>query len=287
MCLIAFAIDTDPACPLLIAANRDEFHDRPTAPLHLWRLSSGAVVAGGRDLRDGGTWLGLNDSGRVAMLTNVRDVQPRPAARSRGELANRWLAGGVSWLELLDGLTPGDYGGFNLVVGDVAQGAWGWVSNRNPESPHAPAGCALHHRTLGPGLYGLSNAALDTGWPKTLRLKSALAEALALELHGDHESGRARLMQALGDNQRFETGELPVTGVPPAWEQTLSSAFVYAPDRGYGTRSSLIVRACPEPAAAHGPLGLRLELEEWTHGDDHGGQPTWDNARRQAVNILW
>lgn len=287
MCLIAFAIGADPSVPLYIAANRDEFLDRPTAPLHRWCLPNGMEVVGGRDLRDGGTWLGVNTCGRVAMLTNVRDAQPRPAARSRGELANRWLAGDVSWQGLLDGLAPGDYGGFNLVVGDVVSGVWGWASNRNPEAPHASVGSALHQRTLEAGLYGLSNAALDTGWPKTLRLKDALAEALLLESQGDRESGRARMLQALGDDQRFAAGALPVTGVPPAWEQALSSAFVHAPERGYGTRSSLVVRACPDPTAAHARLGLRVELEEWTHGSAQGGQPTWDASHRQSVNLAW
>ena len=172
---------------------------------------------------------------------------------------------------LLDGLAPGDYGGFNLVVGDVASGVWGWVSNRNPEAPHASAGSALHQRTLEAGLYGLSNAALDTGWPKTLRLKQALAEALVLESQGDRESGRARMLQALGDDQRFAADVLPVTGVAAAWEQALSSAFVHAPERGYGTRSSLVVRACPDPTAAHAHLGLRVE----TRGMDPRRRTWW------------
>ena len=84
MCLIAFAIDASPACPLLIAANRDEFLDRPTAPLHRWTLPDGTSVVAGRDLRDGGTWLGVSETGRVAMLTNVRSVQIGSGQRSRG-----------------------------------------------------------------------------------------------------------------------------------------------------------------------------------------------------------
>jgi uncharacterized protein with NRDE domain len=286
MCLIAFAIAADPVCPLFIAANRDEFLDRPTAPLHRWSLPNGAIVFGGRDLRDGGTWLGLDTTGRVAMLTNVRDPQPQPAARSRGELANRWLAGDVSWEALLEGLSAGDYGGFNLVVGDVASGAWSWVSNRHPDAPHAAVAPALFHRALEPGLYGLSNAALDTGWSKTLRLKQALSESLAMELQGNSVSGRSRLLQALGDDQQVAPDHLPLTGVPLAWEQALSSPFVHAPERGYGTRSSLVVRARREPAAA-GPLGLQVELEEWTHGGEHGGQPTWSDNQRQALSLSW
>ncbi len=286
MCLIAFAIAVDPAFPLFIAANRDEFLDRPTAPLHRWCLPNGMEVVGGRDLRDGGTWLGLNGSGRVAMLTNVRDAQPQPATRSRGELTHRWLAGDVSWADLLEGLRPADYGGFNLVVGDVAGGGWGWVSNRSPEAPHAAAKPALFHRELGPGVYGLSNATLDTGWPKTLRLKQALADALTMESQGDSASGRAHLLQALGDGRRLDHSELPETGVANAWEQALSSPFVFVPERGYGTRSSLIVRASQD-AVAEGPLGLQVELEEWTHGSDHGGRPTWASNQRQVASLKW
>jgi hypothetical protein len=78
MCLIAFAIDTDPALPLLLAANRDEFFERPTEPMHRWSLPDGTAVVAGRDLRDGGTWLGVSEAGRVAMLTNVRSAHPGP-----------------------------------------------------------------------------------------------------------------------------------------------------------------------------------------------------------------
>jgi hypothetical protein len=93
MCLIAFAIDAAPDCPLLIAANRDEFFDRPTAALHRWAEDGQAGIWAGRDLRDGGTWLGVSESGRVAMLTNVRSTRAGPGARSRGELATGWLQG--------------------------------------------------------------------------------------------------------------------------------------------------------------------------------------------------
>ena len=177
MCLIAFAIGTDPAQPLLLAANRDEFFERPTEPLHRWALPDGTGVVAGRDLRDGGTWLGMSEAGRVAMLTNVRSANPGPGRRSRGELTTRWLQSGNSWDALLSGVTAADYGGFNLVVGDLASGFWAWVSNRDPAQPHEEQTDRLHHRRLAPGVYGLSNAALDTPWPKTLRLKQALDRA--------------------------------------------------------------------------------------------------------------
>uniref|UniRef100_UPI003561741F NRDE family protein n=1 Tax=Hydrogenophaga sp. TaxID=1904254 RepID=UPI003561741F len=180
MCLIAFAINADPHCPLLIAANRDEAWDRPSAALARWALPNGQAVIAGRDLRDGGTWLGLTPSGRVAMLTNVRDAQPAKAPRSRGELVTRWLQGDADWADFSGALLAQDYGGFNLVVGDFTQGFWACVSNRHPKHPHrAESTPRLHTLPLGAGVYGLSNAALDTPWPKTLALKSALASRVA------------------------------------------------------------------------------------------------------------
>ena len=124
MCLIAFAIDADPACPLLIAANRDEFFDRPTEPLHRWALPDGSFVMAGRDLRDGGTWLGVGENGRVAMLTNVRSAHPGPGRRSRGELPARWLQADIDAEDLFAGIDPAQYGGFNLIVGDFQSGVW-------------------------------------------------------------------------------------------------------------------------------------------------------------------
>jgi uncharacterized protein with NRDE domain len=284
MCLIAFAIEADPACPLLIASNRDEFFDRPTAPLHRWALPNGVEVVGGRDLRDGGTWLGVSAQGRVAMLTNVRTAEARAAARSRGELANRWLAGEMDWPALLASLSPADYGGFNLVVGDALSGVWGWVSNRNPAHPHTTEVPTLYSRRLAPGVYGLSNATLDTDWPKTQRLKQALTEALE---QPDANEAQARLMQTLGDTRPAPIHELPQTGVPEIQEQALSSPFVHIPANGYGTRTSLLVRATRSVPTSDGSVwGVRLD--EWTHGADAPkGQAAWQEDHHQAVSLNW
>ena len=129
MCLIAFALHADPVCPLLIAANRDEFLDRPTEGLHRWALADGTHIVAGRDLRDGGTWLGLSPNGRVAMLTNVRQQQAGPGSRSRGELVTRWLQGHADDEQLAAAIDPAAYGGFNLVVGDFHRQRWSWLSN--------------------------------------------------------------------------------------------------------------------------------------------------------------
>jgi uncharacterized protein with NRDE domain len=274
MCLIAFAIDTDPALPLLLAANRDEFFERPTEPMHRWSLPDGTAVVAGRDLRDGGTWLGASEAGRVAMLTNVRSAHPGPGRRSRGELPTRWLQSGSTWETLLSGIDAADYGGFNLVVGDLTTGFWAWVSNRDPARPHTEQTGGLHHRRLLPGVYGLSNAALDTPWPKTLRLKRALDEAL-----GAGPEAEAPLVAALADHDTRLASELPFTGVPADLERALSSPFVDMAERGYGTRSSLLLNVV---RTGH---GFSADFTEWTHAPPPAGPHRWTDAQPRRLRL--
>jgi len=288
MCLIAFAIGQRTDCPLLLAANRDEFWARPTLPLAAWALEHGQTVYAGRDLLAGGTWLGFSAAGRVAMLTNVRDGQPERAARSRGELVTRWLAGpdvaadaATDVQALLQQTDPSAYGGFNLVLGDCLSGHWCWLSNRSRSAERDGPGAAASGSSqtgqplsatplplalppgwcgaaLPPGVYGLSNAALDSPWPKLRHLKAAVAAALQDTLHG--ERWQNLLLQALLDRRPAPDAQLPATGVPLAQERLLSCPFVEMPQHGYGTRSSLIARWL-RPTAANS----QLELQEWTH----------------------
>lgn len=281
MCLIAFALDADPGCPLLIAANRDEFLDRPTAALHRWTLADGTEIVAGRDLRDGGTWLGLNPQGRVAMLTNVRQSLAGPGSRSRGELVTRWLQGDVDEDRLADTIDPGAYGGFNLVVGDFHHHRWSWLSNRQPDVPHEPGAPVLHRKALGAGVYGLSNASLDTPWPKTQRLKRAVGEALAgLREPTATDDWMLSLACTLADSAPAETGELPHTGVPDDMERALSSPFVRMPERAYGTRSSMVVSA--RPAAT----GWAVHMDEWTHVHTEAAA-TLDSAQHRRETLTW
>lgn len=274
MCLIAFAIGAHADLPLLIAANRDEFFERPTAALNRWRLSDNTAVIAGRDLREGGTWLGMNESGRVAMLTNVRSADLGPGRRSRGELPARWLQPDTDWLNLKSQTVPGDYGGFNLVVGDIRQGFWAWISNRDPAHPHLPVGAErarLHSQRLLPGVYGLSNAALDTPWPKTLALKTAVRSALTAPTA---EQRQGILTRALANPDRSPTDQLPCTGVPPHIERALSSPFVDMRERGYGTRSSLILSVAHESDRD----AWTADLLEWTHAPGAGKVHRWTAA---------
>lgn len=295
MCLIAFAMGAQAHGPLLIAANRDEFWQRPTLPLDRWTLPNGVEVCSGRDVQAGGTWLGVTPQGRVAMLTNVRSGQPETAPRSRGELVTRWLLGPShtpDWPALVQDTDPTAYGGFNLVLGDLVTGAWVWLSNRFHPTASRDAVTTLtlptgwYGQALPPGLYGLSNAGLDTPWPKTVRLKQAVAATLPHLLRTPAEAQPAwqqQLLNALLDLNRAPVEHLPNTGVPLAREQGLSSPFVHLPSMAYGTRSSLLV---------HG-LGHRLHLQEWTHAvglsdqeADAGLWPLTHSQHRQQT-VAW
>lgn len=251
MCLIAFAIDAHAECPLLVAANRDEYLARPAAALQRWRLDDGTEVIAGRDLREGGTWMGLSPAGRVAWLTNVRKPGVERGERSRGELVARWLGGACDAEGFAAGIGAGDYGGFNLVVGDLRQRRWHWLSNCDPARPHEATPAQLHLAPVPAGLHTLSNASLNTPWPKARRLAAALAQAL-----DDQARAEAVLADALTDTRTVADTDLPRSGVPLEFERALSSPFVRMLQRGYGTRCSSVLR--------WGADG-RVQFDEWTH----------------------
>ena len=259
MCLIAFALQANPQWPLVLASNRDEAHDRPTAPLASWTSPRGHTLVSGRDLRDGGAWLGASGSGRIAMLTNVRSGTLRSGPRSRGELVTRWLDGDEDfngYCGALDLQAQADrFGGFNLVVGDWARGQWNWLTNR----AGGQAG-VLQSRALEPGIYGLSNGALDTPWPKTLALKAAVGAALVDEHSHSFDGLVDSLMPHLLDRTPAPPETLPETGVGLERETALSSAFVSLP--GYGTRCSAVLAVS---AASGSGTSWRLDFCETTH----------------------
>lgn len=272
MCLMAWAVGQDPAAPLWVAANRDEQWDRPTLPLQAWVLPGGATVWSGRDAQAGGAWLAFGVQGRVAMLTNVRAWPPEaPRGRSRGALVTGWLApdGPPVWADFARRHDPADYNGCNLVLGDVRQGRWAWLTNRDPAPVLATDG-ALERiggwwgRELSPGLYALSNAALDTPWPKLRRLKSALLDALAAPAV---EAACDTLLGAL-------RAHVPS---PDATDHVEASPYVYLPQRRYGTRSSLIARW-----DRAGPL----TLTEWTYASPLGPAAA-HRADQRRISIDW
>ena len=239
MCLIAFAIGAHPRWPLVIAANRDEHYERPTAPLALWTSPSGQLIASGRDERAGGTWLGISASGRVAMLTNVREPGLQPGACSRGHLPMAWLESDQTAEPFMAAMDGKAYSGFNLVIGDLVEQQWHWISNRTSAAGGLLPG--LQQRALGPGIYGLSNAFLDTPWPKTVKLTQTLTHGLANL--SEPEPLRELLWRALADRERPADQELPRTGVSWLQERELASAWVQVSGGLYGTRSSLLTLA--------------------------------------------
>lgn len=281
MCLIAFAINASPRWPLVIASNRDEFVARPTLPLAQWTSASGQAIVSGRDLQAGGTWLGLTPGGRLAFVTNVREAQPLAAPRSRGELVTRWLEGDGDAAGFIAALqaNSGAYAGFNLVLGDFQRNAWTWVTNRSDADQPWQA------RSLAPGIYGLSNAQLDTPWPKTLELKHALNVALR-DGHGEPAAGQLQdpLWAALANRARAATAQLPRTGVAPAFESALSSAFVEFSEHGYGTRSSTLVLASAVPSQGEARRWDVL-VEEKTHR--RVGTTASECARIERCELPW
>ena len=219
MCLIVFAWRPGTARPLIVAANRDEFYARPTQALSSWEDAPG--VHAGRDLEAGGTWLGVGPNGRFAALTNIRDPRQPLGPRSRGELVAAYLQGELGVEAYLDRVASrsGQYSGFNLLVGDDKQ--LGYLHAREP------APCLLE-----PGVYGLSNAGLDTPWPKLLKARSGLEGLL-------ENTDPQQLLTLLGDAQPAPDGELPETGVGLATERLLSSVFIAS--QNYGTRASTVL----------------------------------------------
>ena len=234
MCLVALALGQCDRFPLVLATNRDEYFERRSAPLEWWTPPGHAApILSGRDLKGGGTWLGLNAAGRLALVTNVRSPAGNVAtAPSRGALVPRWLAGDLPFDAYWREISTEGYNGFNVIAADVARGAWLWASN-----------AAATPRVLGPGLYGLSNAALDTPWPKSVRLKESLRSALARAASAEEpvDALAARLFEALSDPSMAATVELPSTGIPVALERQLSAVFIRTPDGRYGTRCSTLV----------------------------------------------
>lgn len=224
MCLIVFAWRPAHRQPLIVAANRDEFYARPTSPLSEWLDAPG--VFAGRDLEAGGTWLGVGKNGRFAALTNIRDPHHPLGRRSRGELVaqflcNEELRNRQTIEEYLAQVAAraAEYGGFNLLLGTVDS-----LYHLNSDNPQP--------QRLEAGIYGLSNAGLDTPWPKLLKAKVALTEAL-------NDPQPSALLRVLRDPQVAPAAELPDTGVGLATETLLSSVFIASPT--YGTRASTVL----------------------------------------------
>jgi uncharacterized protein with NRDE domain len=225
MCLVITALAAHPRYAVVVAANRDEFHARAARVSRWSDAAPFADILAGRDLKAGGTWMGVRRDGRWALVTNVREGRSRqdPAAPSRGDLVPAILNDDAPPASALPALMQHarGYNGFNLLAGD-ADGVT-WASNRAPGAMQ-----------LDPGVHGLSNALLDVRWPKVARTMDAIG---AWAARGDDDF--APVFAALADRGQADDHALPSTGVPLEWERLLSAPFIVSAD--YGTRCSTLL----------------------------------------------
>jgi len=222
MCLIVFAQKYHPRYQLVLAINRDEFFERPTAPAEFW--PEAPQVLAGRDLERGGTWFGVSTKGRVAAVTNYREPHPRmPHDKSRGMLVLEFLNGTEAAEDYLQRICASgeSYGGFNLLLGDGEQ--LYHCSNRGGAVAAVP-----------PGIHGLSNHLLDTPWPKVVTARLRLEQALLKQ-----EPNQEELLSLIADSATFPDHLLPDTGVGLERERLLSPMFISG--KTYGTRSTTLL----------------------------------------------
>ena len=249
MCLIVVGWQVDERYSLIVAANRDEYHARASAPAARW--SEAPEVIGGRDLEAGGTWMAASTSGRFAAVTNVREPGMAPGSRSRGELPRDFLLGELSAAEFAATIDYPAYAGFNLLLSDGE--ALLYCSNRS-EQP----------QTLPPGIYGLSNHRLDTPWPKLELARRRFAAALPALPAAEP------FFDLLADRTIAEDAILPKTGVALEWERLLSAVFVVS--ENYGTRASSLLLMRSDG---------KLSLQERSFGPD--GQALQSSVISTAV----
>ncbi|KAL6995983.1 hypothetical protein U1Q18_006121 [Sarracenia purpurea var. burkii] len=253
MCIAVFVWQSHPLYPFLLLLNRDEYHNRGTKAAGWWE---GGEILGGRDEVGGGTWLACSRGGKVAFLTNVLELHTLPEAKTRGELPLRFLQSGKSPREYAEEVVKEahEYNGFNLIVADLSSNSMVYVCNR-------PKGEAVLIHDVLPGIHVLSNAKLDSPWPKAQRLRVNFIELLGE--YGENEIPVNEMVEKLmRDEVKAQESELPrICSLD--WELSLSSIFVEVdtPLGRYGTRSTVALTA-----SVGGEVNLYeiyLENEKW------------------------
>ena len=222
MCLIVFAVNVLPGYPFLLAGNRDEFYHRTAKPAHRW--DTDPVIIAGKDLVAGGTWMGISESGRFAALTNYRAMNKiKENAPSRGDIVKNFLLSEDPIQTYLKRLVDdaGKYNGFNLLAGDFSE-------------LYYLTGKQEIIRKLKPGFYSISNAYLNTPWPKT---EKALHRFRSI-CEG-REVNKEAIFDLLLDREQFPIEQLPKTGLTEEMEKAVSPIFIQT--ENYGTRCSTIV----------------------------------------------
>lgn len=227
MCILFFAVNQHKDYPVIICANRDEFHQRPTEAMHWWQQPE---ILAGKDLQAGGSWLGLNKQGRFAALTNFRQpLADTSNKKSRGELVVNAIANtserDAVWSQTLQQQVH-NYQGYNLIYGDLNKlycfNSTNQVVNQ-----------------INDGFHSVSNGALDDIWPKMALGIANLQDEISLMNKAGNSLNIERLFDLMTNQQQATTEKLPQTGIPQSWEQLLSSIFIVSPD--YGTRSTTII----------------------------------------------
>lgn len=225
MCLIIFAYNSHPKYKLVLAANRDEFFERPTGTAGFWQDYPN--ILGGRDIISGGTWMGITKEGRFAAITNYRNPDMVvPNAVSRGHLARRFLTGTIDSEDFLEhiSLDKATFQGFNILVSDDGFSKLYHYSNITDKvSP------------ISDGIHGLSNAILDTPWPKVTHGKEMLSSVL-----NERNFGTDMLIEMMHNPTEWSENDLPKTGISLELEKKLSPVFISL--KGYGTRCTTVIR---------------------------------------------
>ncbi|MFZ3577221.1 NRDE family protein [Virgibacillus sp. DJP39] len=223
MCLINFQLNNHPKYKLIVAANRDEFYNRPTATAQFWK--DNPKILAGRDLLQMGTWLGITKQGRFAALTNFRDPAEKTTGKvSRGDIVKSYLEEDDTPVDFLEKLkrNKDKYAGFNVLVGNFEK--LFYYSNNQNEIMEIKA-----------GTHGLSNHFLNTPWPKVEKGKKMLREYV----NGQNEVQPEKLFNIISDTETASDDRLPQTGIDLELERKLSSQFITSPN--YGTRSSTVL----------------------------------------------
>jgi len=226
MCILFFAIKQHPQYPVIICANRDEFHQRPTQAMHWWpEQKNQRSLLAGKDLQAGGTWLGLNQQGRFSALTNFRQPQLFDKNKqSRGDLVMLALDTPEETIALQLANSAHRYNGFNLVFGSL-------------NNLTCFDGTSKTHQALTTGFHSLCNGALDDVWPKMALGQNQLADAINTVT--EQYLNIDKLFNLMQNSQQANVESLPDTGLPLDWEQLLSSIFIISPE--YGTRTTNII----------------------------------------------
>lgn len=220
MCLVVFAWHSHADYKLVLAANRDEFHERPAQDLDWW--PDRPAILAGRDLQAGGTWLAAGKTGRFATVTNYRERQtPHSKAKSRGELVAEFVAGSDPARAHLAAIDGSKYAGFSLLGAD--RDTLFYVSNRGDELTELDA-----------GVYGLSNASLDTPWPKLLRTRDALSQMLAAGAVDE-----SALLRLLADREPARVADIDAGDLPFEFARAVSAPFITT--ERYGTRCTSVL----------------------------------------------